>query len=1010
VITPRIIRLLRVPDLQTLHDTIARLSIAGYGTGEAEPRISDAGQPGTADPLAARGCAVLVPTRGAGEALRRTLENRLVATPGTVAVLPDILTRGDLYQRFHQHAADVPPLLSEFEREVLVRRAARHASQSGTPAPFRLRSGLILEILSLYDELRRCGRTVEDFERHMIGSLEPVAETDRGAERMLRQTRFLGATFRDLERGIAATSRIDEHGLRARLTEQQGGSPYRHLIITVGDQAADSSGLWPADCDLLARVNGVERIEVLTTEQLLATGFHERLHDAFPGIEEARVTRSSSAPVLVVPERPSGEPQARWFVARDREEELADFARAVKRTGVSERTALVFQRPLPYIYLARSVLTEAHIPYQALDARPLAAEPFAAALDLVFEVAMSEATRGALVDLLGSPHWTFAADASNEAAVDHPGVAALDGWLHEIKYLGGWDRLEALAAEPVPDEPRRASRLQHKAMGTLQAAAAAARDLRLAVEGSTASAQFRQLVGFVNRHERLPRSDDPALGDHMRARGAILGALAALADAHAAHDDEPLLVTELANTVRRWIERQTFSPRTGTEGLTLLDARAAAYSDVHDVRLIGLVESDWPERTRRSIFYPASLLGQLGWPNEIDRLTAARARFNDLIRVARSRVSISTFTLEDDAIVPRSAFLEDVETLGLELHAVNPEPSRVFVQEALREPADDGRMLLEALVPALTKEQEEWLAVRISRSPSSDPVFHGHAGARDPAAYAVSHVERYLDCPFKYFSSYVLGLEEERNEEAGLSPRERGQFLHDVFQQFFIAWQAAGHRSVTSETLQEALGVFEDVVDARLAGLSDADRGLERNYLLGSAAAPGLAARAFAFEIEQGVGVVERLLEHTLEGRFELKGPDGPVWMRLRGKADRIDLLDDGTLRVVDYKLGRAPKPARALQLPVYGVCATQQLEGRHGRSWPLSRAGYVAFREKNAFVSLGTTSAQTAQALEEGQQRMVSAVAGIERGAFPVDPEEPFLCTRCGYAGVCRKDYVGDE
>jgi hypothetical protein len=40
----------------------------------------------------------------------------------------------------------------------------------------------------------------------------------------------------------------------------------------------------------------------------------------------------------------------------------------------------------------------------------------------------------------------------------------------------------------------------------------------------------------------------------------------------------------------------------------------------------------------------------------------------------------------------------------------------------------------------------------------------------------------------------------------------------------------------------------------------------------------------------------------------------------------------------------------------------------------------------------------------------MVSAVAGIERGAFPVDPEEPFLCTRCGYAGVCRKDYVGDE
>ena len=153
------------------------------------------------------------------------------------------------------------------------------------------------------------------------------------------------------------------------------------------------------------------------------------------------------------------------------------------------------------------------------------------------------------------------------------------------------------------------------------------------------------------------------------------------------------------------------------------------------------------------------------------------------------------------------------------------------------------------------------------------------------------------------------------------------------------------------------------------------------------------------------------MLEHTLEGEFTLEGPEGePVRMRIRGKADRIDLLDDGTLRVVDYKLGRAPKPARALQLAVYGVCASQQLEDRRGRAWPLSRAGYLAFKEKNAFVSLGGNSGQIGPAVEDGQQRMVAAVAAIERGAFPVDPDEPYFCTRCGYASVCRKDYVGDE
>ena len=65
--------------------------------------------------------------------------------------------------------------------------------------------------------------------------------------------------------------------------------------------------------------------------------------------------------------------------------------------------------------------------------------------------------------------------------------------------------------------------------------------------------------------------------------------------------------------------------------------------------------------------------------------------------------------------------------------------------------------------------------------------------------------------------------------------------------------------------------------------------------------------------------------------------------IRLRSKADRIDLLEDGSLRIVDYKIGRAPDRKRSLQLPIYGACAAQALQGRLGRTWQLGRAGYVA-------------------------------------------------------------------
>ncbi len=967
MITPRITRLVRVADLQSMHAFIAR------STGTAE----------------ARACAVIVPTRGAAEALRRTIEDLCLAGDTRAVMLPDFVTRAEFYRRLHASVPGAPPQLTDFERAVIFRRAAQDASAQGAPAPFQLRAGLIVEILAFYDELRRRDKTVDAFARLMAGSLEPSAEIDRGAERLLRLTRFLAAAFEIFEGRVQATGRVDEHGLRALLLQpREGQQPaYKHIVVTIPDQAADPRGLWLADYDLLARMPGVERVDIAATENVLAAGYHQRVYDVLPGIAEERFGTAATPPVLATPAPMNGAEPARWFVCRDREEELAEVARDVKRrTGVRlDRTAVVFQRPLPYLYLARQVFPDAQVPYQTVDALPLAAEPFAAALDLLFSFLISEGTRASLVALLGSPHWSFTLDGRNVTRAE---VAAADTALRMVKYVGGWERLAALASErPLP---------------ALRVAANAASELCAFIEASSASEQVVSLVAFISAHERLPRDGDPWQARHLRARAAVLAALESLRDAHRAHDDRPVSLADLMNTIRRWIEAQTFSPRTGARGLLLLDAASAAYADVDEVRVAGLVDSDWPDRGRRSIFYPSSLLTQLGWPADADRLNAARARFQDLLRLARRRVSVSAFTLEDDAIVPASAFLEEVERAGLPSEPVpRPEPARVFLHEALAE-----EPLAAAAVPVPARE---WLALRASRSDAAAEVYHGAAGVRDAGVYAVSSIERYLECPFKYFAAYVLRLPEERDEESGLTPQERGHFLHAVFELFFDEWQRTGHGTITTTNVEEAVALFEQVAEAQLATLGEADRALERTHLLGSAAAPGLAERAFAFEIEQGGDVVERLLEHELEGAFVFTTSAGQRTIRLRAKADRIDLMSDGTLRIVDYKLGKAPKPSRALQLSVYGVCAEQSLSGRHNRSWTLGRAGYVAFREKNAFVALGGSSSLR-EAVDAGQERLVGAIDAIERGEFPPRPDEPFLCTRCGYSSVCRKDYVGDE
>ena len=61
---------------------------------------------------------------------------------------------------------------------------------------------------------------------------------------------------------------------------------------------------------------------------------------------------------------------------------MLDADRRGGQADGSSRTAVVFKRPLPYVYLASEVFGSAGIPFQTFDAIPLAAEPTAAALDL----------------------------------------------------------------------------------------------------------------------------------------------------------------------------------------------------------------------------------------------------------------------------------------------------------------------------------------------------------------------------------------------------------------------------------------------------------------------------------------------------------------------------------------------------------------------------------------------------------------------------------------------------
>jgi hypothetical protein len=165
VITPRRTSLYRVPDLAAFRTTLT--------TWIAELSPEDA-----SDTL------FLVPTGASAEQLRRTVEDRVLRDDRPVLAWPLLATRRELYEELAGRLPDPPAMLSPYERDVIVASIARDTAARGLAPPFHMRPGLVAEIVALYDQVRRLGRTIDDFDRNLGEDLVTKRTSRRVGEAM----------------------------------------------------------------------------------------------------------------------------------------------------------------------------------------------------------------------------------------------------------------------------------------------------------------------------------------------------------------------------------------------------------------------------------------------------------------------------------------------------------------------------------------------------------------------------------------------------------------------------------------------------------------------------------------------------------------------------------------------------------------------------------------------------------------------------------------------------------
>lgn len=165
-----------------------------------------------------------------------------------------------------------------------------------------------------------------------------------------------------------------------------------------------------------------------------------------------------------------------------------------------------------------------------------------------------------------------------------------------------------------------------------------------------------------------------------------------------------------------------------------------------------------------------------------------------------------------------------------------------------------------------------------------------------------------LECPMKFYLHYVAGIARREEISEEIDTPMFGTILHDAMQTLYTPFIGIHNPSaaIAAITPKEIDAAIEDAV---------------RKNLLGGVS--GVTAAEFTGQVQMSCEAVHKyiknnilpydaaqcdftisLLEQPVSAEFEFECGGKPLSVRFGGKMDRMDILDGGMLKIIDYKSG----------------------------------------------------------------------------------------------------------
>jgi len=709
-----------------------------------------------------------------------------------------------------------------------------------------------------------------------------------------------------------------------------------------------------------------------------------------------------------------------------------------------ERIALVFRDISNAAPRIQSIFEEFGIPAEIVH-RPSLAESSIATFVLALFEALEQWDRNAACDVLASPWFAIHNNGTSTHAYAALARAAqiISGkseWQRQLNYLA--ERIDA--GDDIPRMPALDDRAT--AVASMQKSVTALAAIDDALNRKATPATFAHAV-IESLSDLNPRAVLAALPPHLRDRetaamDALFLALDRFAEWHE-NEEKALTRSDFAARLRRLFSETRFAIPQPRGGVTCMDAETARHQQFDHVFFAGLTEGAIPQRPALNAIYTDYDIAEFR-ENDIElstqhyRTSYEMLLFHRVFDCASEQLWLTWPTLGADGktLLPSPYVAELQEDWLSESITVNSAPR----MRDLVPPLDDAASMRDAanaylihgdkalskppdlLAPIVARARIE--QTRFQRKPCDryDGVFAdpnlvqamAHAYGPD-RQFSVSLLEKYFECPFRFFMEDLLHVVEQPEPEEAFDPLTRGSIYHEILEKF--------HRRFAGLTLAQIGDQFDDARNY----MRDTTNEVFDRYAVGLGFLP------------QGILEVERAAIHRALQQYlatEVKRRDAKEWtpahfevafgrsrgdsdpelsrdepftlethgetIRFAGKIDRIDQSDNGA-RLVDYKssvsrLGDSLNKGLSLQLFIYGLAYEQYLCPDH----PCAVTLFLQTDARGRQYPYGGKEDKRPEREAQALLNVLAAVNGIRAGRFhPTLRNES--CSYCPAQRPCR-------